>query len=301
MDYLIYQTKELEALNGLPHIQQLIYFAAIRPFIDFSTGIAGVRRRISHQSIKEAISVDPGPGIKSRSPSREQIRRAVISLERIGLIIIQSDESHLILKCPLAIAHKFVQNKTDSIPTPQTDTPKIKNNVDTAKVSEIKKTETDIFESQETDTLHYSNNNKYFIFLREQFEKFWTRYPRKNGKENAWNMLKNLQPDESVFTQIVSALETQLLAEKQQKAHGIWVPNWKNAANWLAQRCWEDEIDFDWIKEQTHAKSSAINTKSPADDWYWESCKTGADYDFDSEPTAESANTKVIDINHFRR
>jgi hypothetical protein len=300
MDYLIYQTVELEALNGLPHIQQIAYFAGIRPYIDFSTGIVGIRRRISYQSIKEAVYIAPAPGIKSPSHSREQIRRAVKALERVGLIIIQSDYTHLILKCPLAMAPKSDQNKPDIIPTPETTIPKTEENIDKPMNSEDEKPKANILEPQEADTHHYSSNNNYIIFLRAQYEKFCFRYPRKNGKQNTWNAFMALQPDEALLTRIFIALEEQLLAEKQQKALGLWVPHWKNAANWITKQCWEDEIDFDWIKEQADAKSNADNAKQSSGDWYWEACKSGADYDFDSEPTDEAANSKVIDLSNYR-
>lgn len=300
MDYLIYQTKELEALNGLPHIQQIAYFAGIRPFIDFTTGIVGIRRRISYQSIKEAVYIAPAPGIKSGSHSREQIRRAVKSLERIGLIIIQSDESHLILECPLANTPKFDQNKPDIIPTPQSNTFKTQSNIDKSRPIENKQLKADPFDSHKADTHHYSNNN-YIIFLRAQFEKFCSCYPRKNGKQNTWKAFIDLHPDEPLLTKIFTALDEQLQAETQQKVLGIWVPNWKNAANWLTQRCWEDEINFDWIKEQAHAKNNEPSKKTSTGDWYFESCKSGADYDFDSEPAPKAVNSKVIDLCNYRR
>lgn len=296
MDYLIYQRKELEAIYGLPHIQQIAYFAGIRPFIDFTTGIAGIRRGISYQSIREAVYVAPAPGIKSANYSREQIRRAIKSLERAGLIRIQSDDSHLILLCPLAIAPKFGQNKPDSIPTPQTNIP---NSLYLLTNIEAERSKANWLDSQEADTPHYSSNN--YIFLCAQFEKFWSLYPKKSGKQCTWKVFKNLQADETLLTKIFTALEQQLLAEKQQKALGLWVPHWKNAANWLAQHCWEDEINFDWIKEPSHAKNKSLNKKSSTDDWFWESCKAGADYRFDTEPTQETSHAQVIDLHHYRR
>ncbi|MFO2972856.1 hypothetical protein SCO12_15665 [Legionella pneumophila serogroup 10] len=54
MDFIINEN-ELGRLCGLPHIQQLTYLRGIRPYMDIKTGIAGIKRRISHQSISEQL------------------------------------------------------------------------------------------------------------------------------------------------------------------------------------------------------------------------------------------------------
>lgn len=101
MNFLLNQN-ELAALDGLPHLQQLAYLRGIRPYMDLQTGIVGIKRRISHQSISEQLYIEPRPGIKSQSFSRDQIRRAIAGLVRAGVIVIQSEDMHLILKCELA-------------------------------------------------------------------------------------------------------------------------------------------------------------------------------------------------------
>ena len=52
MDFLINE-EELAALCGLPHIQQLSYLRGIRPYMDTHTGLVGIKRRVSYQSIAE--------------------------------------------------------------------------------------------------------------------------------------------------------------------------------------------------------------------------------------------------------
>ena len=47
MDFLI-NANELEALCGLPHIQQLVYLRGIRPYMDVKTGIVGIKRVVHH-------------------------------------------------------------------------------------------------------------------------------------------------------------------------------------------------------------------------------------------------------------
>ena len=136
--------EELAAMSGLPHIQQLAYLRGIRPFMDVRTGITGIKRRISYQSISEQLYVEPHQGIKSQSFSRDQVRRAVSGLVRSGVIEIQSEGKQLILKCPLASKDYSVQNKA-AINPPQkvTINPHGENLVNTG-LSAVEATKSDI-------------------------------------------------------------------------------------------------------------------------------------------------------------
>ena len=66
MDFSI-NGDELTVLSGLPHLQQLVYFRGIRPYMDVKTGIVGIKRGISLQSIAEQLYIEPCPGIKSEN------------------------------------------------------------------------------------------------------------------------------------------------------------------------------------------------------------------------------------------
>ncbi|MDI1352603.1 MAG: protein LvrA [bacterium] len=118
MNFIFVNQYELSALCGLPHIQQLLYLVGLRPYMDRTTFIVGIKRRISYQSLREALYIEPYPGIKSGSPSQQQIKRALKSLQRAGVIKLQSSPTHLILKCLLAAVDKFEENKVDPIPAP---------------------------------------------------------------------------------------------------------------------------------------------------------------------------------------
>lgn len=118
MKFLFINALELEALSELPHIQRLTYLMGIRPYMDRETCIVGIKRRISYQSLRETLYVAPIPGVKTGSPSQQQIKRAVKSLEREGLIGIQSTTRHLILKCILAEGNQSFSKKADPRPIP---------------------------------------------------------------------------------------------------------------------------------------------------------------------------------------
>lgn len=95
MEFMIINHQELSALRGLPWLQQLIYLQGIKPFVDYKTGVAGIRRGISYQSLSEALYIEPHSGIQSGSPSKDQLRRALKGLEKAGVIVIQSLERKL--------------------------------------------------------------------------------------------------------------------------------------------------------------------------------------------------------------
>src|SRR3990167_10495810 len=115
MDFKINQ-QERDALKGLPHLARLAYFEAIRPYMDFDTGIVGIKRGISYQSLGEELYVESHVGYVSGSPSKQQLRRALKTLERASLISIQSVGKKLILKCELAsVIKKFNPSNIFSI------------------------------------------------------------------------------------------------------------------------------------------------------------------------------------------
>ncbi|VEG89804.1 hypothetical protein [Legionella spiritensis] len=250
MDMLI-NHDELEALCGLPHIQQLAYLRGIRPYMDVQSGITGIKRRISYQSISEQLYIEPHQGIKSQSFSRDQVRRAVSSLVRVGIIEVQSDGKQLILKCPLASRDFSVQNKA-AINPPQkaTTKPHAENLVNTG-LSENEAIKTDIAEPQKAATPLKEDN---YIYLLRRFEHFWRLYPEKKSRERAFEAFKQINPDESLLRTMLQALVNQIKARTAKQAHGDWIPPWKYPGNWLAQKCWEDEINTEVVQEKKYAK-----------------------------------------------
>jgi len=84
--------------------------------MDRGTCIVGIKRRISYQSLREVLYVGPIAGVKTGCPSQQQVKRAVKSLERAGLVIIQSTKTHLILKCLLAQGFQSFPKQADPRP-----------------------------------------------------------------------------------------------------------------------------------------------------------------------------------------
>lgn len=264
MDFVI-NGEELAVMCGLPHIQQLAYLRGIRPYMDVKTGITGNKRRISYQSISEQLYIEPHQGIKSQSFSRDQVRRAVSGLVRVGIIEVQSEGKQLILKCPLASRHFSVQNKA-AINPPQkaTTNPHEKTLVNTG-FSEGEAIKVVIAKPQKAATPLKEDN---YIYLLQRFEHFWRLYPEKKSRERAFETFQQINPDESLLRTMLQALENQIKARTAKETHGEWVPPWKYPANWLAQKCWEDEVKIE-LKQEKRNEKRRPNTKTTTVDPFW--------------------------------
>jgi len=184
MDFLFVNTDELSALMGVPYIQRVTYLLGIRPYMDRSTFIVGINRRISYQSLSEALYVEPHQGIQSGSPSRQQLRRVINGLERAGLVEIQSSDKNLILKCLLANSDNSLLNKADTNPPPPPDTKQDIKNANISVNYEPKTQKDSIGKTAKADIPHNSKNN--YVCIYAQFEKFWALFPKKIAKQKAW-------------------------------------------------------------------------------------------------------------------
>lgn len=284
MDMLINQD-ELAAMSGLPHIQQLAYLRGIRPYMDVKTGITGIKRRISYQSISEQLYIEPHQGIKSQSFSRDQVRRAVSGLVREGMIEVQSDGMQLILKCPLASRHYSVQNKAAINPRGES--------LVSNEFSEDEAIKADIAEPQKAATPLKDNN---YIYLLSRFEQFWNLYPEKKSRERAFEAFREISPDEHLLRMMLQSLENQIKARNAKVVHGEWVSPWKYPSNWLVQKCWEDEVKIEVMQEERNAKRRS-NTEFTTVDPFWN--PETEDAGSTSEDKYEQSN--VINLRCYRQ
>lgn len=116
MNFLFVNTAELSALMDIPLNQRVVYLMGMRPYMDRKTFIVGVKRKISYQSLRETLYVAPIAGVKTGCPSHQQMKRAVKSLARAGLIEIRSNTKNLIVKCLLADTKIPVQTQDATLP-----------------------------------------------------------------------------------------------------------------------------------------------------------------------------------------
>lgn len=69
-----------------------------------------------------------------------------------------------------------------------------------------------------------------------QFELFWSRYPRKEGKKKAREKWKRLNPDPVLFARIMAGLDKHIHSEQWRR--GV-IPH---PTTWLNGERWEDEL-----------------------------------------------------------
>lgn len=271
MEFIKINQVELSALRGLPHMQQILYLVGIKPYIDYQTGIVGLARGISYQSLSEELYIEPHPGIKSGSPSKDQLRRAIKGLEKSGILKIQSMDWKLIFHCPLITLHSSVRNKAAINPhTDVTTNPQHNTSVFSEHLTKTDKKHAMDQIEQPAIPLEIKKN----MCVYTQFGIFWSLYPKKCAKQKAFDEFKKLQLTEELCSHLIEALQQQLDATRLLQEQGQWIPKWKFPANWLAQHCWEDELPTANIQEKQHATPTKIASSTV--DLFWESCKAGA-------------------------
>lgn len=283
---IIYKKEELGVLQGLPHLQQLLYLKAIRPYMDYKTGMVGIKRGVSYQSFAEELYVEPHSGIQSGSPSRDQLRRALQGLARAGLIKLLSKERKLVLECCFVKQHKSNQNQAAINPPEDLATGKPSTVVYFTGHSRESSVKPALAHTGEP-AIPLSNNN--FILLQQVFAEFWQAYPVKQSKQKAWEVFQDLAPDKPLQKTMLKALEKQKQAYKQAKQHQQWVPNWKHPANWLRQHCWEDEIVIENPRGQAHGNYQRSGQQQSPSSLLWESCRHG----FDTEEH-DNTSTRIL-------
>lgn len=184
----------------------------------------------------------------------QQLRRVIKALERAGLVYIQSDDKHLILKCLLANSNYSVQNKADTNPTQQADTNPAQRESIKSRVVEVIDAKPGTPQPPKADTPHIEDNYLY-IFLQQKFEQFWSLYPEKKSRERAFETFKQINPDDQLIRTMLQAIEGQIKARRAKESHGEWVPSWKYPTSWLVQKCWEDEVKIE-VTEEKECKTS---------------------------------------------
>jgi len=70
------------------------------------------------------------------------------------------------------------------------------------------------------------------------FDKFWERYPKKVGKQEAFKSWEALKPDETIQTKILDAVKWQSRQDQWIKSKGEFIPH---ASTWLNKRRYDDE------------------------------------------------------------
>ena len=105
---------ELNALAGESAEVVQLYLVALRPRMDFKTGVIGRRVRISYQALREWTERWGRPGVRYYAHDKSKLQRLLARLEDIGLLRRMSGDYELVFACPLADADYCVPKKADT-------------------------------------------------------------------------------------------------------------------------------------------------------------------------------------------
>jgi hypothetical protein len=71
------------------------------------------------------------------------------------------------------------------------------------------------------------------------FARFWSAYPNKVGRREAWRVWRQLQPDAALIDTMLAAITRQRASRRWRAEAGRFIPN---PATWLEQHRWDDEL-----------------------------------------------------------
>ena len=149
---------------------------------------------------------------------RQNVSRAIQSLlsKKITLVIKSDDRGINVLKFNKNY-HEWVSSK-----------------VITPKKSVIKSDDRSVIKS---DSHKRKEINKHIC--SQDFEKFYSVYPKKKKRAEAEKAFSKINPDEGLLKIIISAVERSKQSEDWIKENGQYIPY---PSSWLNGRRWEDEL-----------------------------------------------------------
>jgi hypothetical protein len=83
---------------------------------------------------------------------------------------------------------------------------------------------------------------------RARFERFWSVYPRKEGKDAAWREWLKRSPADDLLETMIAAVQRQKASPQWRKDGGQFIPQ---PRTWLHQGRWQDEPQSPEAKPQT--------------------------------------------------
>ncbi|MCD8089279.1 MAG: hypothetical protein LUD81_01395 [Clostridiales bacterium] len=93
---------------------------------------------------------------------------------------------------------------------------------------------------------------KTVVEYTNDFNVFWSTYPKKVGKGEAFKAFQKVNPDTELLNTMLNAINAVRQSEQWQRDGGRYIPN---PLTWLNQRRWEDEPLN--IPEKSNAKLEA--------------------------------------------
>jgi len=125
-------SQEWDALFDLQSDAVKVYVMGIRPYMNYATGIVGIKRKFSYQSLSELLSIPAERGTQGNRVTKDKIKWVMKKLEKAGLIT-RIENSWFKIKLNLASQDESVQMNHTRItpgPTPELHPQKNINNQD---------------------------------------------------------------------------------------------------------------------------------------------------------------------------
>lgn len=114
-----------------------LVYCSIRRYMDYETGIAGVRRRFSEQMLREVLYVAPTRGRhESGSPTRQRVRSVLDRLISLGVLL---PAGPMVYQLPLATRDGLSETSaTEQQPDQQPDQQPVNNRIEASKDGALK-------------------------------------------------------------------------------------------------------------------------------------------------------------------
>lgn len=213
--------------KGLVTFQQMIVLANDDGIVDMTADAMARRTGIPLDILEEGIAFLEMPDPHSRTPDREGRRIELIDTHRPwGWAIVNHKKYRDMLRREekkaadrARIAEKRASEKSSDI-----------NNV-----AECRAVSPDVANVAHTDT--YTDPPK--SPKGDDFEKFFTAYPKKRSKGQAEKAWAKLKPNEHLVGVILRAVERAKTSAEWTRADGQYIPY---PATWLNAKGWEDDI-----------------------------------------------------------
>ena len=155
------------------------------------------------------------------------IEKSLQELANIGSILLYDVDGESYFCFPNWADHQRIQTKKSRFPSPDDGT--------------LKKVTVSHGESPpESNPIRIQSESKSEDNAREEFEKFWSAYPRKAGsKQKAFEAFKKADVSLDV---LLAAIENQKQSAQWSKDNGQFIPH---PTTWLNGKRWEDQLPAD--------------------------------------------------------
>lgn len=159
----------------------------------------------------------------------KNVEAAINKLARVGLITLYESDGKPFLFLPTWNEHQNVRAKKSKFPEPENICAQMKSDDCNCARNPIQ---------SESNPIRNPNTNTRET-RESEFERFWSAYPRKEGKQKA----------RSAFEKVTVPLSTLLDAIEQQKKSAQWCKDngqfIPHPATWLNGKRWEDQLPMD--------------------------------------------------------